>query len=293
MPVPPGLAKQRVAVQSGGEDLFQQPHTVGGVERIEPQPPPGLWGALDDAGADFRARGVGVKPDPPGRGRFEGEGEAGEHLVGAQPYVGVAADFQAGAEVVAVQLAHPAVGSVAGDDQVGVGELGQVVDLAAVLDIHPQLGCASGEDAEQGGAGDAVAVPAQIRGLFPAADLLVLPQGRGRTHRLGAVGVVAVEVVEQVVPIPHAPAVGGPRRVAFDDGDVMAGIAALGRDREVQRARSTAGAHDLHGVSRSGCTAGRPHRGCGTLVRGRCRVRAAQPRKGGPGRRPLPVGSLE
>jgi hypothetical protein len=121
------------------EDLLQQFHPFPVAEHVEPQPSPGLRGALHDAGADSLDRRVGVEPDPAGRGLLEAEHEVGEHLVGAEPDVGIAAGFDLGAEVLAVELADPAAGAVGGHDEIGLGQLGGILDRAAVANLHPEL----------------------------------------------------------------------------------------------------------------------------------------------------------
>src|SRR6185312_11812207 len=132
-----GLADQRVAVEGTLEDLLQQPDAVLAAQRVETERLPGSLGALHDAGADPGTGGIGVKPDPSGRGLLEGEGEAVEDLVGAQPDVGVAADVDAGAECLAVALPGPAVRAIAHHDEVGAGHFrnSSTIDLAAILDV--------------------------------------------------------------------------------------------------------------------------------------------------------------
>src|SRR5437763_16022272 len=94
------------------EDLFQHPDAVVASARAERQRLPGFRGALDDAGAAFRAGRVGVEPDPTDRGLLESENHRVEHPVGAEPDVGVAADVEARAEMIRVLLAHSAVSPV-------------------------------------------------------------------------------------------------------------------------------------------------------------------------------------
>jgi hypothetical protein len=67
------LVDQRVAVQVPGEDLFQQRHAVVGSEPVEAERLPDFRCALDDEGAGVVGVGVGVKPDPAGRGLLEAE----------------------------------------------------------------------------------------------------------------------------------------------------------------------------------------------------------------------------
>jgi hypothetical protein len=202
-----------------------------------------------------------MEPDPPGGGLLEGEGEAVEHLVGAEPEVGVSFDVDARTEVVGVLCPEPAVRSVGGHDQVGTatsevgtgevgtGEVGtgKVGDLPAVLDVDVEVQCPLGEDVQQHRAAQTEAVSGQVRRLRTAqGHFLQLPPDGGGPHLPGALPIVAEQQVQQVVPVHDPPAVGGPRRVALDDRDVVTGVAQLRRDGEVQTRRSATDTDDPH-----------------------------------------------
>src|SRR5262249_13068515 len=83
---------------------------------------------------------------------------------------------------------------------------------------------------------DAVSVAPEVRRLLAAraahTQLLVLPQHGLGGDLLGAFRIVAIEDVQQVVPVHDAPAVGGRGRVTVVHGDLVPGIAQLGRDRK-------------------------------------------------------------
>jgi hypothetical protein len=61
----------------------------------------------------------------------------------------VVAHLDACPEVVDIELAHPAVDAVAGDDKVGVRELGRVLDLASEPDVSAEIHRTLGQNVEQ------------------------------------------------------------------------------------------------------------------------------------------------
>lgn len=256
-----GRADQAVPPQRPGEDLFHQRGALRGGRRGEPEAVPGLLPALDDEGAGPGARRVGVAPDPPRRGLDEVEHERAEHPVGAQPDVGVPAGPDRGAERAAVEGAHPAVRAVRGDHEIGGRKVGRLGDLLLVEDLDAQVGGPLGEDPLHGRPAHAVAVTAEVGGPPAHPDLLLLPQRGHRPQPAAALGVVAVEGVEQVVLVDDTPAVGRAGRIAVEDSDLVSGVAQLGGEGEVQAGGSPADAHDLHEVVPStgwetGCGAG-------------------------------------
>src|SRR5919205_128824 len=167
-------------------------HAVLAGQRVQAECLPGWLGAFHNARANPGCRGVSVEPDPPGRGLFESEGKTVEHLLGAQPQVGIAADSHAGTEMIAATLAHPAIRAIAHHHEVGVtAGGGELVDLATVLHLNPEVGGTLGENIEQRRAAYAEAISRQIGRLFAAQDyLLLLPQHRCIPNGPGAVAIV-------------------------------------------------------------------------------------------------------
>jgi hypothetical protein len=236
-----------VPLQLSLEQLLEAADAVVQAQPPEAQPGPGPGLALDDEGAGAGVEAVGVAPDPAGPGLHEGEGEGLEHLGRAQPHVAVAAGVDAGPEAVRVAAAQPAVGAVAGHHQVGPAEPGRVLDLGLEAHADAELPGPGGEDVEQPLAAHAVAEPGQAgRRLAVDQDVLVLPAEGLLGDRLGGRRVVGPQALDQVVPEHHPPAVGDAGRVALEDGDVVARVAPLHQDGQVQPGRAATDADDPH-----------------------------------------------
>jgi hypothetical protein len=107
-----------------------------------------------------------VEPDPAGRGLLEGEGERVEDLRCAEPDVPVEPGPDARAERVAPDLTQSAACPVCGHHEVRRGQLGRV-GLALEPQIHAEVVGAFGEDLEEAGTADAVAVPPEVGGAVP------------------------------------------------------------------------------------------------------------------------------
>src|SRR3712207_3418372 len=133
------LVHQRMTVEVSLENILQERDALIRPQLLEAEPLPGLRRALDDASAGVAVEAVGMEPDPAGIRLLERECEGVENLVGAQPNVLVPADLYVCSEMVAIELAHPAVDAVAGDDQVGVSKLGRVLDLASELNVGAEI----------------------------------------------------------------------------------------------------------------------------------------------------------
>ncbi len=240
-------ADQPVAVQQLDEELFQTDEALRLVGPVEAEARPGFRGAFDDTGAVVRAEPVGVAPDPAVRCLHEGERESVEDLRGAQPDVLVPAEPDLRTEAVGVPLAHPAVDTVAGDDQVGVGQSVTVGDLVLVLDVYAQGPGALGEEVQQLPAADAESLVAVVR-RRTVTDVRdpVAPADRVLLDDARRLRIPLVQFVEETPPVRHPPSVGRTGRVPFMDRDVVVRVLKLHQDREVQTGGPTADAGDLH-----------------------------------------------
>ena len=98
-------------------------------------------------------------------------------------------------------------------------------------------------------AAEAVAAGAHHRAAIMNGD--VVPIDERVADRLGAFGIVCVQIAERLVGQHHAPAKCVVRPVALDDDDFVRGIAQLQRNREIKAAwpaSETRHAHDDHSV---------------------------------------------
>ena len=76
-------------------------------------------------------------------------------------------------------LPQPARDPVAGDDQIGVRKLGEILDLALEPNAHTESQCARGEDLEEVPAADSVPVPRHVDRLPPVdGEKLTIPPER-------------------------------------------------------------------------------------------------------------------
>jgi hypothetical protein len=136
---------------------------------------------------------------------------------------------------------QPAVDAVGRHHQVVVLELGRVLDLGLEPHLDAQLQRPAGEDVEQPLAAHAEAVPVQA-GLRLAVDqdALAGPAEGLAGDGGGGRGVVGGQALQQVVPEHHPTAVGDAGRVALEHGDLVAGVAPLQQDGQVQPGRAAA-----------------------------------------------------
>jgi hypothetical protein len=198
-----GLTEQPSPAQRPAERLLQQPQSLIAVQGVQLQALPLLRGARDDTGAGRGARRVGVHPDPPGRGPLEGERDAREDVVGAEPDEPVAADHGRRPELRAERPPHHAPHTVGGDDQVGVGELR--------------------EDVQQGGPFQAGTGVLDVGRPAVHLPLLLLPGDGPGPDLARALHIPVEHRVQHPVGIGDAPAEGRSGQVAFDDPDVSPG----------------------------------------------------------------------
>ncbi|MGB9281077.1 MAG: hypothetical protein WCB57_13495 [Pseudonocardiaceae bacterium] len=169
--------------------------------------------------------------------------------MGAKPDVLVATHVCIGLEMRTMRSTHTTVRAVTGHDQIGVRELGKILDLAVELDVDSDVYRPLDQDVEKVLATDGEPIPSEVSPLRPADVYLLIGPGR-RTieYHPGALWVVVVEAVEQRIGECDAPSVRHPSRVAFDHRDVAIWIAQLRGNGEVQAGGSAADAHDFHAL---------------------------------------------
>jgi hypothetical protein len=93
-------------------------------------------------------------------------------------------------------------------------------------------------------------VPGEVGDRLAGRAHLVLVPAAGRVRDpAGADRVVPEQVVEQVVPEDHTPAVGDAGRVALQHRDLVGRVGQLGEHREVEAGGPAADAGDPHGFS--------------------------------------------
>jgi hypothetical protein len=81
--------------------------------------------------------------------------------------------------------------------------------------------------------------------------LMVVPLESAIANRFGACGVATIEAVEQAVPEDNSPPVGHAGGIAFNDGHIVAYVAQLHQDGEVQAGGPAPGTNDLHELPNS------------------------------------------
>jgi hypothetical protein len=152
-----------------------------------------------------------------------------------------------GCEAVGVGVAQPAVDAVAGDHQVGVGEVTLVLELGLEAQVDAELRATPVQQLQQPparDAGEAVATGGDAAAL--EVDVDVVPVSELGEDRVGTHRVVGAEVVERLVGEDHAPAEGVVGSVALDHDHLVRRVAQLHRDGEVEPCRAAAKAGDLH-----------------------------------------------
>ncbi len=242
------VGDRRVAVE---QILVERRHIGDGavfVLVLQPGAGEGLGGGLDDPGAHARVVLVGVQVPDSGVVLAEVEGEGGQRPRAAEPDELVGPPVVARAEMLGIVFADPGVDAVAGDHQIGLGEVVERADLALELHRDAELAAALLEQQQQRLARHA-AEPVPARGdLAPAVeDVDVVPIGEFVADRVVARRVVVAEMPQGLGREHHAEAERVVVPVLLVDGDLVARIARLHQQREVEPGRAAANHLDLHG----------------------------------------------
>jgi hypothetical protein len=162
----------------------------------------------------------------------------------------IAAQLERGLEVLLVAGADEAVDAVGRDDQVDIGELVEIADLARELELDADIAAARLQHHQQGAAlGAAEAVTGGAHDLAVEVEVDLVPIGELAGDRCIGLRVVVHEIVEGLVREHHTEAERVVRAIALVDGHVVIGEALLHQEREVETARAAADDDDLHAAA--------------------------------------------
>src|SRR5256714_7282464 len=198
----------------------------------------------------------------------------------AEPGELVRPQIDRGLEVLPVFLPDARIAAVRDHDQIGIGELGGVVDLALEAHADAELAAAVLQDVEERHARAAAKAVAAGAQRFPFVNHIhIAPVGEAPPDALVGDEVVRLEGVERLVGKDHAEAEGVVRAVPLVHGDVPARPGLLREQREVQPARPAADHGHFHvasgitavaSISRRASGSTRPVT-CTTAMVGKCR----------------------
>ena len=209
---------------------------------------PGLLAGLDDHGRELAAELVGVDLEPAVLGPLEGESEGVELLFDAEPNVTAAAYVDRRVKSRRVPGADAAVDAVGADDQVRIGELAVVRNIALEIQRGAQRGRALLQDTEQAHpANPAEPVPAAPQHFATEVHFDVVPVMEGLDDRAMSLRVRRPEVVQGLVGKHDTPAEGVVSPVALVYLDPCSRQRLAKQDRRVQSRRTGPQAYDtLH-----------------------------------------------
>ena len=242
-----GVGEQRVAVEVLREQLLAEGDRLLLFHRLQAGRAPDALGRLDDEGRGLVVEAVGVGLEPAPLGFLEGEGEGVEQLSRAVPDEAAVAQVDVGPVGLGVLRADAAVQAVAGDDEIGAGELRIVLHVGFEDELDAERLAAGLQDVEQALPADAAEAVAARDDLVAAdVDLDVVPvvEGVEDLRRCGRIG--RLQVAERLVGEDDAPAESVVRAIPLDDRDVVRRVQLLHEQREVQAGRAAADADDLH-----------------------------------------------
>ena len=247
------IAQQGVAVQVAGEQLLAERDGLLGARLIQPVRLPHVLRRLDDVGRGPVVELVDVALEPAVFGLLEVEIEGVVELGRTQPDEAVGPCHHVGLEDARVLVADPRVDAVAGDDEVGVGEVGIGVDFGLEQQFHAERFAARLQDVEQLLAADAhKTVPAGADHPALEVQLDVIPVVEGHLDGVRRRPVPVPHAVQGGVREDHAPAEGVVGAVALHHRDVVRRVQLLHQQREIQAGGATADADDAHGRSWQG-----------------------------------------
>src|SRR5947207_4331344 len=244
-----------MAVELRGEDALEYWQHLGLAHRVEAEVAPRRLVGLDHPGGAVGLVLVAVREDDD-LGRLAEEILEGvERARRAQPGELVGAQVDARLEVIRIFRANSRIDSVRDDDQIGIGELVQILDLALEAHLHAEIARAVLQDVEQRharAAAEAVAARAQHLPLVDYVD--VAPVSEAPADALVGDRIAGLERIERLVGEHHPEAEGVVGPVALADRDLPARPGFLREEREVQAAGPAADDADFHAAP-SGITA--------------------------------------
>ena len=194
---------------------------------------------------------VDVGLEPAVFGLLKNEVEGVELLVGAEPDKPVGPRDHVGFKHIGVQVADARVDAVAGDDQIGIREVGVGHHVLLKHQLDTQLFTTRLQDVEQLLAANAhKTVAAAADGAALETQLDVVPVVEGLLDGGGGGWVPLAHVLHGGVGEHHAPAKSVVRLVALDHGDVVCRILHFHQQAEIQASWPTPDTDDLHADSK-------------------------------------------
>ena len=243
-----GIAEQLFAFQVGGKQRLTEGDGQRGVGLVQPVGQPDVFGAFDDEGGGAGVKLVDMGLKPAVLGFLEQEGEGVIPFVRAQPDEAVGPLHGVGFEGVGVPAADAGVDAVAGNDQIGVGEIQVGFGLGLEHQSDADLLTARLQDVQQFFAADAhKAVAARAHHFALDVQLDVVPVVERLRDLRGGDRVTAPHVVHRGIGKHDTPAEGVVGLVALHHRDLVAGLLQLHQQAEVQAGRAATDADNVHG----------------------------------------------
>ena len=242
-----GIGHQLLALQVLGKELFTKGNRGILIGLVQTVGQPDVLRAFDDEGGRLVVKLVDVRLEPAVFGLLEQKGEGVVQAVGAQPDVAVGPGDDVGLKDLGQTAAYAGIDAIAGDDQIGIGEVQIGLRVLLKQQLHPQFLATRLQDVEQLFATDAhKTVTAGADHAVLEVQLNVIPMVKRLLHLIGGFNVPLAHVFERLVGKHHTPTKGVIGLVALYHGDVVVRAEFFHQQREVQAGRTTANAHDFH-----------------------------------------------
>ncbi len=182
----------------------------------------------------------------------EDQRERLEELVSPIPDIFVREQAGCRLKLSGVLLPHYAAHAIGPDNYIAVVEARGIRQTRREVHLDPMLPAVCLQDAQQGQPRDTrVAAAIDFYGLALVNNGLVIPGFEGCLNVGVGLGIALFEEGECAVREDDAPAIGGVRRVLFDDGDLVGWVELLHEQGEIQACWAAANDADLHWISPS------------------------------------------
>ena len=173
------VGQQRVAVEPRRKQPFAEGGRIRHIHPIEAGRTPCRLACLDDECRGVCVEAVGMCLEPAPFGFDEDEREGLEQLMRAEPGESIGALLDGRLEVIGITRADRAVDAVGRDDQIGIGELGDVAHLTVEDQFDAEIGGAFLQDVQQPLALDAAeAVPTRANDAAAGSGCRYRPSAR-------------------------------------------------------------------------------------------------------------------
>ena len=241
------VVHELVTVEVVREELLAEAVALGLRHLVDPESAPRFLRALDDEGTRVVVEAIAVHLNPAVLRFLEDERERIEGLVRTEPDKLVLAHLDIWLEMLGIFRADLAVEPVASDEQVVLADIGERIHLHLEVEVDTELSSALLQDEKHLLAGQArETMAARADALAFEVNVDVVPVVERRKNAFRGDRVVFAEIFQRLVGEDDPPTKGIVRAVALVDVDFMGRIPALGRNREVETARSASDASDLH-----------------------------------------------